>query len=867
MKNGWRTRIRRRWWQAYLILLLASHLYQWATYREPAPNPDYGHVQLPAFRADGTTTGTSVDVAYREWGSGEPMILLHGSPGRLTNFSRLQPLLSDDFRVIAIDLPGFGRSTKSVPDYSIKAHARYVLAVMDELGVDRAHVFGYSMGSGVAIDMVGLAPERVSSLILYGGLGVQEGEGSGDYYFEHAKYAVGYAALVALPELIPHFGLLGRYSTHQPFIRNFWDTDQRPLRGILESLETPLLILHGRDDFLVPARAAEEHHRIVEHSELVMFDASHFMVFSEAGAPSLAEETIAFAKKYSDPLAVPQRRTLIHAPPPAEVAVLPFDLKLDHTIGPWRQLIIIAAGTFITEDLTCITVGMLAAQLQVDVFVGVVACILGIFLSDMGLWLLGRLLSRGRLRQSFLARRLPEEKLEALGAWFDRKGWAVIVASRFMPGTRVPIYVAAGFLGHKGGRFALWTFIAVLLWTPPVVILSMMFGEAFVGPFERWLGAGWIAFLLAAVVVFAVIRVLMLALTSMGRCRLIAGVSRLWRWEFWPMWFFNLPVAAWVGLLSLRYRGFTTFTAANPGIPDGGVVGESKHDILSMLPERWIVPTFLSQSLEPSDRAPELQEVMEQRGWSFPLVLKPDAGQRGSGVKLARTMDDVAAYPRSNPQPLLVQTYHRGPYEAGIFYYRMPTEDVGHIFSITDKHFPELIGDGESTFEQLIWRHPRFRMQARKFLDRHPTRIGTIPGEGERIALVVAGNHCQGTMFCDGAHLITPQLEKAIDEIAQCFEGFYFGRFDVRYDDVEAFKRGEGFKIIELNGATSESTNVYDPTRSLLWAYRTLFRQWSLVYKIGDQNRRRGHPTTPLLTLLRSVVSYYRGRKVNMLAD
>jgi hypothetical protein len=158
-------------------------------------------------------------------------------------------------------------------------------------------------------------------------------------------------------------------------------------------------------------------------------------------------------------------------------------------------------------------------------------------------------------------------------------------------------------------------------------------------------------------------------------------------------------------------------------------------------------------------------------------------------------------------------------------------------------------------------------MQARTFLARHDAERGQVLADGERFSLALAGNHCQGTMFRDGAHMITPELERAVDVIARSFPGFYIGRFDVRYTDAEAFKTGRDLAIVELNGVTSESTNIYDPSWSLFAAYRTLFRQWSLLYRIGYANQQRGHAPTAILELLRLVFGYYRGLRVDPLAD
>jgi pyruvate dehydrogenase E2 component (dihydrolipoamide acetyltransferase) len=78
--------------------------------------------------------------------------------------------------LIAPDLPGFGNSTTTIPDYSIRAHARYVLQMMDAMKVDRFHIVGFSLGGGVALNLANLAPERVKSITMLSAIGVQEME-------------------------------------------------------------------------------------------------------------------------------------------------------------------------------------------------------------------------------------------------------------------------------------------------------------------------------------------------------------------------------------------------------------------------------------------------------------------------------------------------------------------------------------------------------------------------------------------------------------------------------------------------------------------------------------------------------------------
>lgn len=331
------------------------------------------------------------------------------------------------------------------------------------------------------------------------------------------------------------------------------------------------------------------------------------------------------------------------------------------------------------------------------------------------------------------------------------------------------------------------------------------------------------------------------------------------------MWLFYLPLAPWVGWLALRHGGLRTITAANPGFPHGGIVGESKADILAKLPAGWVAPFCRIDAGRPAERLAVLADLLEA-GWRFPLILKPDQGERGAGVRLVRTRAAAEAWLAATAWPILVQRYHPGPFEAGIFYVRRPDEAFGRVFSITDKHFPSVVGNGRATLAQLVWRHPRYRMQAEVFLERLNGQARRVPAAGERVALAIAGNHCQGTLFRDGAHLCTPALERRIDEIARAAPGFCFGRFDVRYSDPAAFAAGRGFEVIELNGATSESTNVYDPEFSLVRAYVTLGRQWSLLFRIGAANRAAGARVSTCRELLTAIRRHY-GRGVPLRSD
>lgn len=497
----------------------------------------------------------------------------------------------------------------------------------------------------------------------------------------------------------------------------------------------------------------------------------------------------------------------------------------------------LAAATLVSEDAAALTAGWLVSRGSVEAGPAVAACAAGIWIGDLGLWAAGRALSHMEWCRRWCVRRLPLVGGRALALAVDEP--TAIVASRFLPGTRLPLYVAAGAIGARPWAFVAWTLAAVLVWTPLVV-----------------LGAAWFAG--GAVAALGAVR---LAHTRLGRRwwrRVSARVTRWTRSEFWPTAILYAPIAPWLVWQAARNGGLGSLAAANPGFEDGGFVGESKFAILNILPPEWAMPSRLIErgSLETRTRA--FDAAIEAVGGGYPVILKPDVGQKGVGVRRIASRDDALTYLAAEPGRVIVQCYHPGPFEVGIFYVRRPDEARGRIFSITDKRFPSVVGDGQSTVEELLWAHPRFRLQVPLFLSRHDGRC--VLADGERLALVASGNHCQGAIFLDGHDLITPALEARIDAIARAIPGFHVGRFDIRYASPRAFARGDDLAIVELNGVTSESTNIYDPDFGALRAWRTLARQWQLVFEIGAANRARGAAPVRVGRLARLAFDFWRSR-------
>jgi hypothetical protein len=336
-----------------------------------------------------------------------------------------------------------------------------------------------------------------------------------------------------------------------------------------------------------------------------------------------------------------------------------------------------------------------------------------------------------------------------------------------------------------------------------------------------------------------------------------ARLVRLLAWEFWPAWLIYAALTPALLWFALRHRGMRSWLCVNPAIPLGGLVGEPKDQILAKLPAEVVVPGCLLARGDPQTRLATLQRFMAQHGLTWPIILKPNIGERGTGVRLVTDAREALAR-LDVPYDLIAQAYHSGPFEAGVFYARMPGEPRGRVVSITDKQFASVTGNGTSTLEQLIWAEPRLRLQARVFVHRLGRRARHIPPAGRIIPLGIAGNHCRGTLFRDGSHLWTPQLEAAFDSIAKAAPGIYFGRFDVRYADPAEFRAGRGFAIVELNGVLSEPTHAYDP-RTSFWRGQRIFRDhWQLAFAVGAACVKRGARVPSYAAIWRSVAAHVR---------
>ncbi|MBT8188902.1 MAG: hypothetical protein KJO29_00620 [Bacteroidia bacterium] len=325
-------------------------------------------------------------------------------------------------------------------------------------------------------------------------------------------------------------------------------------------------------------------------------------------------------------------------------------------------------------------------------------------------------------------------------------------------------------------------------------------------------------------------------------------------WEYWPIWLVYLPVIPVALFYAFRMRRFFFFSNVNPIFKTGAFLGASKFKILSQIPEQYIPQTILIRNT--GDRIRSAIDQLRNSGISYPLIVKPDVGERGLLVELINNESELVDYLSANEIDILIQEYITHKNECGIFYVRKPSEKKGKIVSVGLKAFFNIIGDGQSTVRQLMERIPRYRLQIERFEERNKSILDQIPEEDEVLQLEPIGNHSRGTTFIDGNHLISKELDDLFDNINAQMPDVYYGRFDVKYNKWEDLVKGVEFKILEMNGVASEPIHIYDQAVPIRDKYKCLFGCWKTLFEISNIQKSRGILPIKLPVAFREFMNY-----------
>ncbi len=543
--------------------------------------------------------------------------------------------------------------------------------------------------------------------------------------------------------------------------------------------------------------------------------------------------------------------------------------------------------TFLHEDAAILAAAFSTVEHKLPVWMAYVSVYLGIVTGDILIYGLGHLAQQNR----WLRSKIIGPKVERVHLWLDSHLVRVLVLCRITPGLLFPTFVACGWFRIPFIRFATVSILAGAIYSSIVLTIVILFGDLVLNHLGYW-AWGLAALLLVAWAVRNSFKSRWSKTTekAMGNLppsffavfkKYMPGIRRKFHGmpslddlkktvaaaEHIPNSILYIPVGLYYIYLGIRYRSLTLPSASNPKIETGGFMGESKASVMRMVgadQKKW-VSEFVTFTRNGSPDEADLENAlraMEETKLEFPVVAKPDIGWNGYGVRLVEDKDHLLQYIANFPhnEQVILQRPVTYDGEAGIFYVRIPGEDKGKIYSITLRYFPFVTGDGKSTLRQLIQKDQRTRLRAGYYLGEKTEHVGfgeedlnQIPKEGELIRLSFIGSLRVGGLYRDASHLITPELTDRFDQIARSIPEFHFGRFDIRFESVESLMKGEGFFIIEINGAGAEAIQAWDPNVSLFKLYGEFFRAYRLLFRIGNLNRARGFKPMPLKEFLKAI--------------
>lgn len=310
------------------------------------------------------------------------------------------------------------------------------------------------------------------------------------------------------------------------------------------------------------------------------------------------------------------------------------------------------------------------------------------------------------------------------------------------------------------------------------------------------------------------------------------------------MWAIYFPCIFYYVWISIKTRSFGFFKAVNPAIPHGGITLEDKNFVNGLIPQKFRAKSFI---INEKSTAKEALHIININNLDYPVILKPNNGCRGRNVALISDVDQVENYfKKYGNEDILLEEYIDFPNEIGVFYIKVPNQKKGFISGIVEKRGIEIVGDGWHSLAELVKYNFRYHKFYPEIFQNSIFDKDFVPAKSEKMLLSSIGNHARGSTFYNSSSKISPKLDSLFNEICSQVNGFYYGRFDVKFNSWEDLENGKNFKIIELNGAASEPTFIYDPKTHYFSAVREIIRHWGFMYQIAQVNKEKGHQFTDI---------------------
>jgi hypothetical protein len=266
---------------------------------------------------------------------------------------------------------------------------------------------------------------------------------------------------------------------------------------------------------------------------------------------------------------------------------------------------------------------------------------------------------------------------------------------------------------------------------------------------------------------------------------------------------------------------------------NAGFFGNTKTEMYASLPSSSYPNTLL---LTATMTLEQVRESMMNIGFEYPLIVKPNIGERGEQLEKLDHEQDLIRYRKTYSFDCILQPFIDYDFECSIFCYRLLSSNSTIITSVVGKKFLQVVGDGQSSLEALINKDDRAYLQKESLSKKWHTNFKEVIPKGEVVILRPNANHSKGAAFYDLNFTNDAALLKIVDGWCQQMKGFRYGRFDIRCESMDQLKANQNYKIIEVNGIGAEPIDMYIPGTSVWKSWKILIFHWRKMYQISQIN-------------------------------
>lgn len=446
---------------------------------------------------------------------------LFGGPEFLLPLSRS---LQDSINVIIPEYPKYTVDGESI-SYSVENRSKYLDVLSDSLNLQNPHLLGHGYGGLIAINLASsVSSNQYESMTLLSSYGPQELQFLGNHLINRSLYSMLYPVVTVFKYLVPHMGWYHEQPVNYDFTKTLTALDQRPVREQLQQIKMPVQIVHPVKDRYVSLAIAQEIYRLIPQSSLFVIQGDH--VTTKDNPVVMVPAITDFLAKVKGNLASTRERAELNR---AEASVEPFDAENFETIGGWTLIIImllLALISLFSEDLACVAGGLLVASGIIDFWFAVIGACIGVLGADVILYALGRWIGNPILQWIPFRWFIKQEDIIKAEQMYRMRGVEIIFATRFLPGTRLPVYLVSGMISVKFSFFLFYFTLAMIIWAPLLVWISALIGQPMITYLTSYQDhAIWLIPVILCTI-YIVVKGIILVSTPTGRRKVVVKYER-----------------------------------------------------------------------------------------------------------------------------------------------------------------------------------------------------------------------------------------------------------------------------------------------------------------------------------------------------